>query len=75
MPCKYSYKVVSKYFKTNKTFFLFQKSIVAGISSLMLENSFIQSISKFGAINATVASVRVVNNTFRLEFFRGIAVC
>ncbi len=42
-----------------------QKSIVAGISQLNLTRSIIQSISKYGAINATVASVHISSNTFR----------
>lgn len=44
---------------------LSQKSVVAGISKFVLENSVIQSISKHGAINATVATVQINNNRFR----------
>ena len=42
-----------------------QKSVVAGVSKFILTNSVIQSISKHGAINATVATVEIVNNRFR----------
>lgn len=44
---------------------LSQKSVVAGVSKFILTNSVIQSISKHGAINATVATVEIVNNRFR----------
>lgn len=44
---------------------LSQKAIVAGISRLNLTQSVIQSMSKYGAINVTVANVHIVNNTFR----------
>ena len=44
---------------------LSQKSVVAGISRFVLNNSVIQSISKHGAINATVATVEITNNRFR----------
>merc|ERR1712242_630011 len=44
---------------------LSQKSVVAGVSKFSLTNSVIQSISKHGAINATVATVEIVNNRFR----------
>lgn len=42
-----------------------QKSITAGISKFSLTNSVIQSLAKYGAIHATVATVALVNNTFR----------
>ena len=44
---------------------LSQKSVVAGISRFVLNNSVIQSVSKHGAINATVATVEITNNRFR----------
>jgi len=44
---------------------LARKAIVAGISRLRLTGSIIQSISKYGSINATVANVLIANNTFR----------
>ena len=44
---------------------LSQKSVVAGVTKFILTNSVIQSISKHGAINATTATVEIVNNRFR----------
>ena len=44
---------------------LSQKCVVAGISRFVLDNSVIQSVSKHGAINATVATVEMTNNRFR----------
>ena len=44
---------------------LSQRSVISGISQFTLESSVIQSISKHGAINATVADVRINNNRFR----------
>ena len=44
---------------------LSQKCVVAGISRFVLDNSVIQSVSKHGAINATVATVEITNNRFR----------
>ena len=44
---------------------LSQKSVVAGVSRFIMQDSVIQSISKHGAINATVATVHIVNNRFR----------
>jgi len=42
-----------------------QNAVLAGISRFWLQNSEIQSMSKFGAINVTVAEVHLINNTFR----------
>lgn len=42
-----------------------QKSVVAGVSKFILTDSEIQSVSKHGAINATVATVVVTNNRFK----------
>ena len=44
---------------------LSQRSVISGISQFTLESSVIQSISKHGAINATVATVSINNNRFR----------
>ena len=44
---------------------LSQKSVISGISHFTLDSSEIQSISKHGAINATVATVTISNNRFR----------
>ena len=44
---------------------LSQKCVVAGISRFVLNNCVIQSVSKHGAINATVATVEITNNRFR----------
>ena len=44
---------------------LSQKSVIAGVTEFLLSDSVIQSISKHGAINATVATVEIVNNRFR----------
>ena len=44
---------------------LSQKSIIAGISKFSLTNSVIQSLAKYGAVHATVATVSILNNTFR----------
>ena len=44
---------------------LSQRSVVAGVSTFILTHSEIQSMSKHGAINATVASVRIEHNRFK----------
>ena len=44
---------------------LSQKSFIAGVTEFLLSDSVIQSISKHGAVNATVATVEIVNNRFQ----------
>ena len=44
---------------------LSQKSVIAGVTEFLLSDSVIQSISKHGAVNATVATVEIVNNRFQ----------
>lgn len=44
---------------------LSQRSVISGISKFIMASSVIQSISKHGAINATVATVKINNNRFR----------